>query len=104
MSQTGRVLSWLVGVALIGAIFFFLGLVRSNSGQPLPDSLGQALALLILSCEAAAFVVLLVGVVRWPLRIIRSPRWLLSTLGLVLVAAAIVMFVWAAITVAIGLP
>jgi hypothetical protein len=107
VQQTGRVLSWLVSLAIIGTLFFFLGLARSDSshaGGFFPRSFAPVLTVLILASEAAAFVILLVGIVRWPLQIIRSPRWLLSALGVLLAAGAILMILLMAITAAIALP
>jgi hypothetical protein len=102
--RTGRVLSWLVGCAVLSTLLFFLGMVRSDNGQRVPDAIAQALALVIVASEAVAFAVLLVGLFRWPRQIIRSPRWLLSGLAIVLVAAAVFVFVLITITAAIALP
>ena len=104
LPRTGRGLSWLVALAVTGSLCFMFGMVRSNSGHPIPDAVAQILAALVLGCEAVAVIVLLVGIVRWPLQIFRSPRWLLSALGVVLVAVGTIMFLLITITVAIALP
>ena len=59
-------------------------------------------ALFTLASEASAFVVLVVGAACWRSRIVRSPRWLLLALGIVLVAAAMYVVVYVAIVIAIS--
>ena len=113
MQTTGIVLSWLVGVAVAAILIFFVAFIRSNTGTrnqghgSLVHFIGGAgplLGFLILAAEAVALVLLIVGVARWPSRIIRSPRWVLSAIGSVFVAAAILVVVYLAAVIAVQNP
>lgn len=113
MHPAGILLSRLVGSAVIGMLVLVVGLVLSNTSagtqaqEPLAhfvNDIAPYLCVFILGAEAAALVVLCVGVARWPLQIIRSPRWLLSAFGIVFVGFAILLFVYGALVTAISLP
>ena len=113
MQATGTVLSWLTGSAAVGMLIVFVPFVRSNTIPrthpyvPLAyfvSSVAPFLGVIILAAETVALVLLVVGVVRWPSRIIRSPRWVLSAIGIVLVAASILVVAAVAATIAVQNP
>jgi len=113
MHTTGILLSRLVGSAVAGMLILAVGFVLGNAspGDHGPGPLAHLvsdvapyLGLFILAAEAVAMVLLIVGIARWPLRIMRSPRWVLSALGIVLVAVVILVVVYIALVVAISHP
>ena len=61
---------------------------------------GPLLIFVTLAAEAAALVLLLVGLACWPSRIICNFRWVLSAVGIVLVATAILAVVYIAAVIA----
>jgi hypothetical protein len=114
MQTTGHILSWLTGSAAVGMVLVlacFFHSYRSPGAQAdglltrLAVGIGPYLGFIIvitLVSEASAFVVFVVGAACWRLRIVRSPRWVLSGLGIVLVAAAMYLVVYVAIVIAIS--
>lgn len=64
--------------------------------------LTRLVILITLAPEASAFVVFVVGAACWRLRMVRSPRWVLSALCIVLLAAAMYVVVYAVIVIAIS--
>jgi hypothetical protein len=99
MQMTGSVLSWLVGSAIIGTLVFVLALILENTSLGTQQALGPLrrflsgiavpVLLVALAAEALAFVLLVVGLVRWRSRILRSPPWVLSAVGIVMVVVAL---------------
>jgi hypothetical protein len=107
MQRTGTVLSWLVAYAVVAALIFIVASIRSNSGTGNPqfvNGVGPILGFSILAAAAVALVLCLVGLVRWPAQIIRSPRWVLSAIGIMLIVAGAVLLVSLAAFVAIQHP
>lgn len=113
MQTTGSVLSWLVGYAVV-VLFIIIGaFIRSNSttgnqGQgPLEEfvnAVGPLLGLSVLAAAAVAMALCIVGIVRWPTQIIRSPQWVFSAIGIVLVVAAVLLIASIASFVAVQHP
>ena len=97
MQTAGSVLSWLVGYAVVAMLILFVAISRNNliAGnqrhgwlEQFVDSAGPVLGLSILVAVAVAAVICLVGIVRWPAEVIRSPLWVGSAIGIVLITAA----------------
>lgn len=111
MHTTGGVLSWLAGLSVLGTLIICLGFVGANAvvgtdrGGTLARLIGSvatALSVVVLLTEAGAVVLLLTGLACWRSRIFRSPRWVLSAVGVLLVAAAILMVAYFATVIAIS--
>jgi hypothetical protein len=103
LQRAGQALAWAAVSAVGGSLTFVFCLIRSNHGYAVADGVAKLSALLIVASLGAAFVILLVGVVRWPRQVLRSLRWLFSALAIVLVAVAVLFFVLMTITAAIAL-
>jgi hypothetical protein len=114
MQMTGNVLSWLVGSAIAGTLIFVLALILDNASPGTQQALGPLarflsgiaapVLLVALAAEALAFVLLVVGLVRWRSGILRSPRWLLSAVGIVMVVVALGGVTLIAIIIALESP
>jgi hypothetical protein len=113
MQTTGTVLSWLVGYAVVVLLIIIGPFLRGNSSTgnqghgPLEVFVNAVGPLLGLSVVAAALVAVglcIVGIVRWPAQIIRSPRWVFSAIGVVLVLAAVVLIAALASFIAVQHP
>ncbi len=100
------VLAGLAIIGLVGEVIFAAALVRSNTGAGgnVVSGVVPFVGYGVLVAEAVALVLLVVGFVRWPSRIIRSPRWVLSGLGVVLAAAGMLVSAFLAVTVAVQSP
>lgn len=113
MRTTGTVLSWLVGYAVVVLLIFIVAFIQSNSRtgnqahgplEELVNGGGPLLGLSVLAAAAVAVVLCIVGVFRWPAQIIRSPQWLLSAVGLVLVVTGVPLICSVACFVAVQHP
>ena len=113
MQSTGTVLSWLVGYALVVLLLIIGAFIRSNSSSgnqghgPLAEFVNGAGPLLGWSALAAAAVAValcIVGMVRWPAQIVRSPQWVFSAIGVILVVAAVLLIASIASFVAVQQP
>lgn len=113
MQSTGLVLSSLAGSSVVGMLIFFAAFLRSNSTSGtqgnevlthFSNGIGLALAFLILGAEMVALVLLGKGIVSWPSRVIRSPLWVLSAIGIACVAMAILAVAFLAATIAVQNP
>jgi hypothetical protein len=108
LQKVGAVLSWLAGVAVIGMLISFGLFIRSNTTPTPPtaaslmhflNDIAPLLGFVTLACEALALILLVVGFSRWRLRIFRSRRWMLSALGVGLVAVLVVVTISLAVVI-----
>ena len=113
MQTTGTVLSWLVGYALVALLIFIVAFIRSNSStgnqghgllEEFVNGVGPLLGLSVLAAAAVAVALCIVGIVRWPAQIIRSPQWVFSAIGIVLVVAGVLLIASIASFVAVQHP
>lgn len=113
MQTTGTVLSWLVGYTLVALLIIIVAFIRSNSSTgnqahgPLEEfvnGVGPLLALSVLAAAAVALALFIVGIVRWPAQIFHSPQWVLSAIGIVLVAVAVLLIASIASFIAVQHP
>ena len=111
LQTAGAWLAGLVGYAVVASLIFLAAFAQSHTGNQRPwwveqlaGGAGRFLGLSIVVSLAAAVLLFLSGLVRWPAQVIRSPRWVLSAIGIVLVAAAVLLVILVAAFIAVQHP
>ena len=111
MQTAGAWLAWLVGYAVVATLLFLVAFGESNSGNQklspvaqLTANAGPFLVFSILGSLAVAVLLFLSGLARWPAQVVRSPRWVFSAIGIVLVAGAALLVILVTAFIAVQHP
>ena len=103
-------LSWCVSYAVVAMVVFVIAFLRINSGgrpgnlEQLVSGVGPFLPVSIMAATLMALGLCVVGIARWPAQVIRSPRWVLSAIGVLFVLAAAILTAFLAAFIAVQNP